>query len=169
MADLIAIAFDDQKKAFELRARLTELQKEYLIDMEDVVVVTKDSDGKVKLHHAVNLTAAGAVGGGFWGLLIGMLFFNPLLGAAVGAGAGALSGYFTALGIDDDFMKKLGESLRPDGAAVFVLVRKVTGDKVIAALSDFAGTGKILRTSLNKDSEESLRALFEKQPTPTAS
>nr|WP_232017751.1 DUF1269 domain-containing protein [Cereibacter sphaeroides] len=57
--------------------------------MEDVVVVTRDAEGKVKLHQAVNLTAAGAVGGSFWGLLIGLLFLNPLLGLAVGAGAGS--------------------------------------------------------------------------------
>ena len=58
-----------------MRAELVKLQKEYLIEMEDVVVVTNDK-GKVKLHQAVNLTAAGAVGGTFWGMLIGMIFLT---------------------------------------------------------------------------------------------
>jgi uncharacterized membrane protein len=164
MSDLIVIAMESPSKAYELRARLAELQKTYLISMEDIVVVTREEDGKVKLHQATNLTAAGAVGGSFWGMLIGMLFLNPLLGLAVGAGAGALSGYLTDIGIDDKFMKSLGEELRPGGAAIFVLVRKATGDKVIDGLRDFAGTGKILQTSLTKDSEEGLRALFEKSP-----
>ena len=62
------------------------MQKEYLIDMGDFVVVTKDDKGKVKLHQAKNLTALGAVSGGLWGTLIGLIFLNPLLGAAVGAG-----------------------------------------------------------------------------------
>jgi uncharacterized membrane protein len=57
-SNLVVIGFDDENKAFELRAELGKLQKEYLIDMEDVVVVTKDDKGKVKLHQAVNLTAA---------------------------------------------------------------------------------------------------------------
>ena len=134
MTDLIAISFKDPAKAFDIRARLAKLQKEYLITMEDVVVVTRDDDGKVKLHQATNLTAAGAVGGGFWGMLIGMLFFNPLLGVAVGAGAGALSGYLTDVGVDDAFMKKVGEDLKPGGAALFVLVLIVTGDIVLDRL-----------------------------------
>jgi hypothetical protein len=94
-----------------MRAALAKLQKEYLIDMEDVVVVTKDDKDKVKLHQAVNLTATGAVGGTFWGSLIGLIFLNPLLGAAVGAGAGAVSGKLSDIGISDKFMKELGETL----------------------------------------------------------
>jgi uncharacterized membrane protein len=162
MADLIAISFEDPAKAFDMRARLAELQREYLITMEDVTVVTRDDDGKVKLHQATNLTAAGAVGGGFWGMLIGMLFFNPLLGVAVGAGTGALSGYMTDIGVDDNFMKKVGEDLTPGSAALFVLVRKATGDKVMDKLKDFAGTGKIIQTSLSKTTEDELRKVLEK-------
>ena len=162
MANLVAVAFDDPAKAFEMRARLVELQGEYLIEMEDVVVVTKEADGNVKLHQAMNLTAAGAVGGGFWGVLIGALFLNPLLGAAVGAGAGALSGRLADVGINDDFMKKLGAELTDGGAALFVLVRKATGDKVLERLKDFAGSARVLQSSLSKDSEEALRAALEK-------
>jgi uncharacterized membrane protein len=146
MSDLVVIGFDDEHTAFEMRAELVKLQKEYLIEMEDVVVVTKDEMGKVKLHQAVNLTAAGAVGGTFWGMLIGMIFLNPLVGAAVGAGAGALSGKLSDIGINDKFIKELGETLRNDTSALFVLVRKVTPDKVLEELKGFKG--KVLKTSL---------------------
>ena len=159
MSDLIVIGFDDEHKAFEMRAELAKLQKEYLIEMEDVVVVTKDGNGKVKLHQAVNLTAAGAVGGTFWGMMIGMFFFNPLLGAAVGAGAGALSGKLRDIGISDNFMKELGETLKNDTSALFVLVRKVTPDKVLESLKGFKG--KVIQTSLGKDKEEELRQVLE--------
>jgi uncharacterized membrane protein len=161
MADLIAVTFNDETTAFELRAELAKLQKEYLIDMDDVVVVTRDDKGKVKLHQAVNLTAAGAVGGSFWGLLIGMLFLNPLLGMAVGAGAGALSGKLTDIGIDDKFMKELGENLPNGGSALFTLVKRSTPDKVIERLEPFRGKGKVMRTSLSKESEDELRAFLE--------
>lgn len=80
MSDLIVVGFDDEATAFELRAALVKLQKEYLLEMEDAVVVTKSADGKVALHQAVNLTAAGAAGGGMWGALIGLLFLNPTAG-----------------------------------------------------------------------------------------
>jgi len=99
MSNLVVIGFDDETTAFGMRAELAKMQKEYLIDMDDVVVVTKDEKDKVKLHQAVNLTASGAVGGSFWGMLIGMVFLNPLLGAAVGAGAGALSGKLADIGL----------------------------------------------------------------------
>jgi uncharacterized membrane protein len=126
------------------------------------VVVTKDEKGKVKLHQAVNLTAAGAVGGGFWGMLIGMIFLNPLLGMAAGAGAGALSRAISDIGVDDKMMKEMASSFTPGSSALFVLVRKATADKVLEGLKPFAGKGKVLRTSLSKDSEESLRAVLEK-------
>jgi uncharacterized membrane protein len=159
MSELVVIGFDNEARAFEMRAELAKLQKEYLIDMEDVVVVTKDDKGKVKLHQAVNLTAAGAVGGAFWGTLIGMIFLNPLLGAAIGAGAGALSGKLRDIGISDNFMKELAETFKPGSSALFVLFRKVTPDKVLDQLKGFQG--KILKTSLTADREEELRKVLE--------
>ena len=159
MSDLVVIGFDEEEKAFELRAELAKMQKEYLIEMEDVVVVTKNEKGNAKLHQAVNLTAAGAVGGGFWGMLIGMIFLNPLLGAAVGAGAGALSGKLSDIGIDDNFIKELSGTLQPGNSALFVLVRKATPDKVIERLKGFKG--KVLKTSLSIDKEKELQAVLE--------
>jgi uncharacterized membrane protein len=158
---MIVISFDDAQTAFAMRAELAKMQTEYLIEMEDVVVVTKDDAGKVKLHQAQNLTAMGAVSGGFWGSLIGLIFLNPLLGAAVGAGAGALSGKLTDIGINNDFMEDLGETFKPGCSALFVLVRKVTGDKVLAGLSEFTGKGKVLQTSLTAEKEEALRKVVE--------
>jgi uncharacterized membrane protein len=156
MSTLVVIGYNDRFKAEEVRLKLMKLQKEYLIDMEDAVVVTKDEKGKVKLHQAVNLTAAGAVSGGFWGSLVGLIFLNPLLGLAVGATAGAVSGTLTDVGIDDKFMKELAETLTPGSSALFVLVRKATPDKV---LEEIKGTGgKVLRTSLSHDDEAKLQA-----------
>lgn len=161
MSDLVIISFKDEQTAFALRAELAKLQKEYLIEMEDAVVVTKDDKGKVKLHQAQNLTALGAASGSFWGLLIGMIFLNPLLGVAVGAGAGAVSGALTDVGINDDMMKSFAKDFTPGSSAVFVLVRKATGDKVLADLKEFAGKGKVLQTSLTKDKEDELRKVIE--------
>ena len=156
MSTLVVIGYDDRFKAEEVRLKLMKLQKEYLIDLEDAVVVTKDEKGKVKLHQALNLTAVGAVSGGFWGSLIGLIFLNPLLGLAVGATAGAVSGTLTDVGIDDKFMKELAETLTPGSSALFVLVRKATPDKV---LEEIKGTGgKVLRTSLSHDDETKLQA-----------
>ncbi len=91
----------------------------------------------------------------------GLLFLNPILGAAIGAGAGALSGKFSDLGLDDKMMKGVGESLKPGSSALFVLLRKVTADKVLDGLKQFAGKGKVFQTSLDKDDENTLREALE--------
>ncbi|MFV0358531.1 DUF1269 domain-containing protein [Tropicimonas sp.] len=170
MSDLVVVTFPDATSAFELRTELYKLQKEYLIDMDDAVVVTRNENGRIKLHQSTSLTALGAVGGSFWGLLIGMLFFNPLLGMAVGAGSGAISGALSDIGIDDNFMRDLGDKLQGSQSALFVLVRSATTDKVVAELKPFADKGgKITKTSLSADDEKKLRDAIEAHTPPEAS
>jgi len=156
VSTLVVIEYDDMYKAEETRLLLRKLQKDYLIDLEDAVVAVKDERGEVKLNQAVNLTAMGAVSGGFWGSLIGLIFLNPLIGLAVGAGAGAVSGALTDVGINDNFMKELAAGMTPRSSALFVLVRKSTPDRV---LEELTGTGgKILKTSLTHEDEAKLQA-----------
>ena len=161
MSNLVVVGFDNAADAFRMRGTLAQMQAQYLIEMEDAVVVTRDEKGAVQLHQAVNLTAAGAAGGAFWGMLVGFLFLNPLLGAAVGAGSGALSGKLADIGINDQFMKDLSGTLMPGSAALFVLVRRSTPDKVLEGLKPFAGKGRVVHTSLTKDKEEELRKFLE--------
>ncbi|NJK37110.1 MAG: DUF1269 domain-containing protein [Oscillatoriales cyanobacterium RM2_1_1] len=160
MSDLVAIAYDDEFKAEEVRLTLAKLQREHLIELEDAAVVVKDKEGKVKLKQAVNLPAAGALSGGFWGLLIGTLFLAPVLGAAVGAASGAVGGALTDIGVDDKFMKELGETMQPGTSALFVLIRKVTPDKVLEEIAPYGG--KVIRTSLSKDQESQLQEVLSK-------
>lgn len=156
MSTLVVVGYNDVHKAEEVRLTLRKLQRDYLVELEDAVVAVKDAKGKIKLHQAVNLTAAGAVSGGFWGSLIGLIFLNPLVGLAVGAAAGAASGALTDLGIDDNFMNELAATITPGSSALFVLVRKATPDKVLAELQ---GTGgKVLKTSLSHEDEAKLQA-----------
>jgi uncharacterized membrane protein len=136
------------------------MQREYLVDLEDAVVAVKNDDGKIKLHQIHHLTAQGAIGGTFWGMLIGLIFMSPFLGAVVGAAAGAISGALADIGIDDAFMKKISETLSPGTSALFILIRKATLDKVLDELRPYEGT--IIRTSLSHKDEDALRDVFEK-------
>ena len=158
MANLVVIEYDDMHKAEEVRLKLQKLQSEYLVDLADAVVAVKDEKGKVRLNQVHNLTATGAVTGGFWGALIGLMFLNPLLGIAAGATAGAISGALTDVGINDEFMKKIASGFSNGSSALFVLVREVTPDKVLEKLE---GTGgKILQTSLTHEQETKLQAVL---------
>lgn len=162
MSELIAVAFDDPKKADEVLNELRELQREYLIDLEDAVVAVRGPDGKTRLKQSVNLTGASAASGGLWGALwgtlVGVLFLNPLVGFAigtmVGAGTGALAGALTDYGIDDDFARRLAQTLQPNSSAIFILVRKMQPEKVLSELARFKG--RVLRTSLSPEQEAKL-------------
>ncbi len=159
MSDLVVIAYDDIHKAEETRITLAKLQHEYLIDLEDAVVVTKDAGGKVKLHQAVDLTAVGALQGGMLGALLGLVLLNPIFGMVLGGAAGALSGKMSDLGIDDGFIKELSETLQPNTSALFILVKKVTIDKVLPRLE--GSGGKVLQTSLAGVDEKKLQAVLD--------
>ncbi|MCC7164970.1 MAG: DUF1269 domain-containing protein [Anaerolineae bacterium] len=169
MSTLIAVTYPNEQRAQEVLAELRRLESQYLIDLEDAVYVTKDSDGKPRLHQSVDLTQAGAVNGAFWGLLIGLLitlpfpFLAPLawMGiaaatAGIGAAGGALLGKASDLGIDDAFMQNLTANMTPGTSTLFILARSVTYDRVEPDLAKFGG--QLLYTNLNKEAEDKLRA-----------
>ena len=162
MPSLIAIAYPDAATAHEVRKTLFGLQKEYLVQISDAVVATHDGE-KVKLDQSVPVVEAGAANGALWGGLLGLLFLNPLLGAAVGAAAGGLLGKATDYGIDDNFMREIGQKLTPGGAALFILANDELNDRVLPSLATFGGT--VLQTSLSTDAEAKLRAAIgERSP-----
>lgn len=156
MSKLIIVSYDDEHKAEEMRLKFLKMQKEYVLNIEDAVVVIKNRDGKVKLQQMVNLPVLGASGGGFWGLLIGILFLHPLLGLAVGAAAGAVSGALSDVGIDDAFMKNLAATFTPGSSALCILLSNPTMDKMLDELRGSGGT--VLQTSLSHDNEARLQA-----------
>lgn len=155
MSELIVIGFDTEQKAEDLRDRLLSLQRTHIIRLEDAVVATKRENGRVKLNQIASPATSGALAGGFWGLLIGALFLMPFMGVVFGAAGGALAGALTDAGVDDDFMRELGEMLQPGSAALFLLVRQMTEDKVLDELTGVGG--KVIRTSLDHTKEDQLR------------
>ena len=158
MSNLVVMAFDNEYGAEQVRDKLVDLQKYQLIKIDDACVVVRKQDGKVKVKQAANLAGAGALGGAFWGMLIGMLFFVPFAGMAIGAAIGGLSGAMSDYGIDDTFIKEVGNSIQPGTSAIFVLVREATADKVIEQLKPYHG--KIIHTSLSAENEAQLKAAF---------
>jgi uncharacterized membrane protein len=162
ISNLVVVGFPTVAEAEQVRRELVELQKEALVALEDAVVVEHDAEGRVHLHQALNLTAAGAVGGGFWGTLVGLLFLNPLLGAALGAGVGAASAALSDLGLNDGFLREIGDTLPTGGAALCVLLRESAPDRVIERLRAHAPQARLLRTNLSHVDEDRLRHLLER-------
>ena len=164
MSDLIVVAYPDINRAEQVLDTLNQMRSAQLIDLEDACYITKDANGVIKLHQAVNVAGQsagfGALWGGLWGFLFGLLVLMPIagmaVGAGIGAGTGALVGNLGDYGIDDQFMKRLSTSLTPNSSAIFLLVRRVTADKVVPEFGRFGGT--IIQTSLSKDAEAKLQA-----------
>jgi len=156
MSNLVAIAYPDVDTARTVADELGELIKEKSIELDDMVVIERQPDGKVKLHQSQSTTGRGAAGGAVWGTMIGLVFFAPFLGAAIGGAAGAAVGKRKDKGVEDDFMDRLGAELSQGGAAVVVLVRRSTPEKVLPRITQYGGT--VIQTSLDPDQESELQA-----------
>jgi len=165
MSDLVAIVYPSEAKAEEVRQKILKLQNEYLITISDAVIAVKTGDS-VKLNQLVNTTMTGAAGGSIWGMLIGLVFLNPLLGLALGAGAGALGGALTDFGIRDQFMKDLAAKVKSGDAVLFLLIKSMTADKVLNEIKDAGGT--VLKTSLDETKEQHLRDALAAAAQPKA-
>ncbi|HVZ08600.1 DUF1269 domain-containing protein [Rhodopila sp.] len=159
MSDLLVIEYPTEAKAEEVRQRLLAMQKEYLIELGDAVIVTKCPEGHVRLNQLYHPAKTGAASGALWGALVGLLFMMPLAGAAIGAASGAVGGALTDVGIDDKFMKGVGSTLQSGNAALFLLIRKMTTEKVAAELAGTGGT--IMRSSFDETKEHVLRQALE--------
>jgi uncharacterized membrane protein len=155
VSNLIAVAYEDVGTARNVLGELGELAVEHAITLDDAVIVERHPDGKIKLHQTMKPAATGAAGGALWGGLIGLLFLAPFLGMAVGAASGGAAGAMTDIGVDDDFMKHLGNDLQPGTAAVIVLVRDSTPDKVLPRISRYGGN--VIHSSLSDDADAQLR------------
>ena len=158
MSSLVVLAFEDMDGAEAMREKLFHLQRRELITLDDAAVVVRKENGRAKVKQAHSLVGAGALGGAFWGMLIGLLFFAPWLGLLAGAAGGAISGKLGDIGIDDSFIKEVSETVEPGQSALFLLVREVQMDRLKEELTGVEF--EIIETNLSPDDETRLRETF---------
>ncbi|CEA08618.1 hypothetical protein BN1051_01974 [Arthrobacter saudimassiliensis] len=160
MATLTVWKFSDAGEAEKATQTLASLQSQGLINVQDEAIVTwPEGRKKPKTVQEHNTVGAGALGGGFWGLLFGLIFFIPLIGAAVGAAIGAMTGSMVDVGIDDNFIKQVRQEVTPGTSALFVLSTDAVEDRVAEAFKGYSGAS-LIYTNLSKDQEQNLRAAF---------
>jgi uncharacterized membrane protein len=159
MATLTAWKFDSPYGADDALATLEKLQSEALIQVQDAAVVSWEPGRKKPHTREMHSTKkAGALGGGFWGLLFGLIFFIPILGLAVGAATGALFGSLADVGISDKFIATVREKVTPGTSALFLLTSDAVVDRVSA---EFKGTKpELMSTNLSAQQEGKLRVAF---------
>ena len=154
MTHLVVLGLDSREDAERVFDLTGDLARQQLLQLQDAAYAWRDDKGKVRIQQSVSTTGAGAASGALWGTLIGLIFLNPLAGMAVGAATGAVAGKLTDIGINDDMIKQIGAQLEQGKAAVFILARSATVDRVIDALKPFGPT--VIQTNLTKEREEEL-------------
>jgi uncharacterized membrane protein len=158
VSQLVVFAFRTESGAQEVLGVVDRLQRQGLITLDDAATVERDQHGKPRVRQATSVVGVGALGGAFWGLLLGLLFFAPWFGLAVGAMTGALTGRFKDFGIEDGFIRRVGESVQPGQSALFLLVHEAKTDRVLEAIQPYHP--QVLETTLSAEQEARLREAF---------
>lgn len=156
---MVVIGYPDEETAEQAMNEVLRLQSDYMIELDQVAVVERDTTGKFHTKTNMSPAAAGTTWGAFWGLLFGMLFFVPVLGMVFGGAMGLVMGALAKSGMDKEFLARVKDSVRPGTSALFMVIQKVTPDKVIDALRPYGG--EVLRTSLSEDAERRLREAMQ--------
>jgi uncharacterized membrane protein len=167
MSELIVAGFNGQFTADEVLLNLLKMKQIHMIDLDDAVVAVRKEDGTVTIKHSSVLVMADAAAGCGWGLLIGAVCLNPLMGTLVGGVIGAAIGEIVKvvekIGIKQEFIHEVATTLVPDSSAIFILVRKAFPDRVVEELSKFKG--KLLRSSLSPENEKELIKILQQSIT----
>jgi uncharacterized membrane protein len=152
VAELVVIGYPNEDTAERVMEELGRLQHDMVVQLAGAATVVKDREGKLKVTSPTHATGMGAVSGGLWGLIIGLLFFVPIGGLLIGGALGALFGKMGDIGIKDEFKEQVRAMMEPGSAAVVMMFNKATPDKTLAALAPYGG--KVLKTSLSAEAEQ---------------
>ncbi|HMF13265.1 MAG TPA: DUF1269 domain-containing protein [Gemmataceae bacterium] len=159
MATVTVLKFPTPEGANETLNRVQDLQKQHLIKLHDAAIVSWPVGKKhPKTKQLVDLVGMGAMGGMFWGMLLGLIFATPLFGMAIGAAFGALGGAFRDYGIDDDFIKRVRSQVTEGTSALFLMTSEAVMDRVVEAMKNLKF--EIIATNLSHEQEKKLREAF---------
>ncbi|WP_328472599.1 DUF1269 domain-containing protein [Streptomyces sp. NBC_00448] len=154
MSELIVIAYDDHSTAENAYERVQKLQKDYVVNLNGLAVVSVDAEGKTHVDTPSKIVGVSAASGALWGMVFGILFLVPGLGLLAGAAMGGLLGKLGKSGIDDQFRDQVQAMLKPGTSAVVVMAAKITEDKFADAMRPYGGT--LVKTSLSDEDEKEL-------------
>ncbi len=159
--EMVVIAFGDEYKADEVLITLKQLDVEAIVDLKSAAVVVRDATGQVRIRETRDFDAKqGAIGGALAGGMLGLLGGSLLRGAILGAAGGALAGKGIDLGLNDEYLKGVGESLGSGTSALVALVAFQRVDKAMEELEKFEG-GTIIRHTLSPEVYQQLSDAVE--------
>jgi uncharacterized membrane protein len=154
MNQLIVVAFDHIEDARSAMERLRALEREGQIAFEDTAIVQRDPDGTAHVSNEVSgTTETATVAGAVIGAIV--VFAFPIVGAAIGAAAGSAVGMALHRGVSRSFIDEVKTTLNPGRSALFLVVKELNADAVMAAVRDLRGD--VIQSTLSTEAEEALR------------
>ena len=180
MSDLIVVGFkNDMFKANEVLNQLRQMDEDWTVNLYDAVAVHRNHNGKLRVDQSYDpTTAEGPAWGALWGSLLGAILAIPFAvvgaaaagaavaagligGGAIGATAGAIDGKWwkEEVGISDDFVRDVGETIQPGDSAIFALISANPKQ----AIKQFSGYGgKVLNTTLSDKQAEKIEKVLNR-------
>lgn len=164
MSETISVwRFEDARTAAHVLPRLAPLAANGG-DVHDAAMVSWPAGHrKPSTRDLGGLTGPGTLWGGFWGVLLALIFLTPLAGPRFGAAAGAVAGSLADFGVEDDFVKRIRELVRPGNSAIFLIGGRTSPDRVAAVLDDVAV--EMLRTDLSDEETQRLHEALRDEAT----
>jgi uncharacterized membrane protein len=154
VSELIVIGYEDKAKATAAFNEVLQLNKDFVVQLQGLAIVDVDAEGKTHVETPQKIVGISAASGAMWGMLIGLLFFVPVFGLALGGAMGALFGKLGKSGINDQFRQQVRDLMTPGSAAVVIMASKITEDKFADAMKPYGGS--LLKTSLSEEDEREL-------------
>jgi uncharacterized membrane protein len=155
--------FDAPQGAEQALPRLERLAHDGDISVEDAALVSWPAGHrKPSTRELGTITGPGRLWGGFWGIVLGLIFLTPLAGPAFGAAAGAVAGSLSDFGVEDDFIKRVRDTVSPGTSAVFVV--STTTEQLAIAFDELAG--KPIRSDLTHTQAQNLHDVLGAEVAP---
>ena len=157
--ELYIAAYDDSSAADRNWNAIKQLAKDDVIDVDGLLLVTRDAGGKVKVKDDAHDVKKGAKVGAVAGAVVGLIFPPSIIGGAiVGAAAGGGIGALRGRGRKNEIKEDVEEVLPPNSSGIVVLFKERWIEDVQSALAD---ADNLTQHEVDESSAESVKSAVE--------
>jgi uncharacterized membrane protein len=158
---VIALGFEGVSTAEDMLSLFEDMQEKGVITLEDAVIAYRRKNGPVEIKQTQSVTGKYTARGTGVGLLAGLLLGGPVGGLIGGAAIGAIAGALKDFGIDDKFVHRVTESLKPDTSMIFLMGQAKDREQFEAEIAPFKAV--VVSTTLSKEDESRLKGLLAEE------
>ncbi len=154
---LFVADFDDADAAWAAYELLKSIEDGRTVEIESVLVVKRDADGKIEVQKATDHSTRRGLGWGIvGGVVLGVLFPPSIIGSAVVLGAGgAAVGKARELHHKSEIADELQDAIAPGHSGILALVSDPGAVKIREALDK---ANAIVESAVDKVAAEDIKA-----------